>query len=395
MAKKSFKTNNLVIICEGTETEQPYFEYLANKVRDQFDDIKVIPSPEEKLAAEEVRANQNRRMKQLASENNERAKKAPLYVTRPETEPEIDANYDKYKQAPAKYVREAYFWTKNDVYSEAWAVYDLDDTDDTDHSIHECAKKLMDNTPSLHIAFSAYSFEEWLLLHFERCNTEFRNSAYKKAEGKKHINDPEYDCNGRQCQHKKKCEAECLGDYLGRQGYVDAISKKYNANYLKKINKVYSKNDGRIYAQAIYEDEKLRHRAYVNAAWSRSIKKASFFDCNPYSDVDQLIMRLMDEKKEICWVKTNESFTLGVHSFTIKQEEGSLYLSHQGNVTCVLYKDQIFWCDDDYNKKAEAINGININYTVNGDDTKSLVVSNNCNILCIKDGNQEFYFERQ
>ena len=86
MAKKSFKTNNIVIICEGTETEQHYFEYLANKVRDQFDDIKVIPSPEEKLATEEIRRNQNRHMKKLASENNEKAKKTPLYVTLFETE---------------------------------------------------------------------------------------------------------------------------------------------------------------------------------------------------------------------------------------------------------------------------------------------------------------------
>lgn len=386
MAKKSFKTNNLVIICEGTETEYTYFEFLVNIVQNRFDDIKVIPSPEDKLAAKEVRANQNRQMKKLASENNEKAKKTPLYVTLSETEHDIDANYDLYKQAPAKYVREAYLWIKNKEYSEAWAVYDLDDTDDPNHSIHKRAKELISNNiSSLHKAFSAYSFEEWLLLYFERCNTEFRNSAYKKVKGKKQNNDPEYDCNGRQCQHKKNCGAECIGDYLDRKGYANAICK----------NKVYSKNDGKIYAQAIYEDEKLRHRAYVNAAWSRSLKDASFFECNPYSDVDRLIMRLLDDKKEISWIKTDVSFTLGVHSFIIKQEEGSLYLSHQGNESCVLNQNQIFWCDNDYNKKDDAINGNNINYTENDNDAKSLAISNDYNILCIKEGNQEFYFERQ
>lgn len=395
MPKKLFNTNNLVIICEGTETEQPYFDFIANKVQDRFNDIKVIPSPEDKLAAEEVRLNQNRRMKKLASENNEKAKKAPLYVTLPETEPEIDANYDKYKQAPTKYVREASLWMKNKGYSEAWAVYDLDDTDDPDHSIHECAKKLMDNTPSLHIAFSAYSFEEWLLLYFERCNTAFRNSAYKKAEGKKHNNDPMVDCIGRQCQHKKKCEAECIGDYLNRKGYAKYISDKYPNEGSKKKDDGYSKNDGKSYARAIYEDENLRHRAYVNAAWSRSLNNADFFECNPYSDVDRLIMRLLDDNTEICWIKISKTFKLGVHSFTIEQKDGSLYLSHQGDETCFLNRDQIFWCDDDYNKKAEAISGININYTENDNDAKSLFISNNCNILCIKDGNQEFYFERQ
>ena len=392
MAKKSFKTNNLVIICEGTETEQPYFDFIANKVQDRFNDIKVIPSPEDKLAAEEVRLNQNRRMKKLASENNEMAKKAPLYVTLPETEPEIDANYDKYKQAPTKYVREAYLWMKNKGYTEAWAVYDLDDTDDPDHSIHECAKKLMDNTPSLHIAFSAYSFEEWLLLYFERCNTAFRNSAFKIN---KRSTESDRKCNGRLCQHMKKCQAECIGDYLNRNGYAQAISAKFPNEKPKKKNDDYSKKDGRFYARAIYEDEKLRHRAYVNAAWSRSLNDAEFFDCNPYSDVDLLIMRLLDDKKEICWIQTDEKFKLGNHFFTIEQNEGSLYLSHQGDDTCVLYRDQIFWCDNDYNKKAEAISGVNVNYTKDKNDAKSLVILDNCNILCIKDDKQEFYFEYQ
>jgi len=393
MAKKSFKTNNLVIICEGTETEWPYFEFLANKVRGRFDDIKVIPSPKEKLAADELRTNRNRVLRRLASENNGKVKRFPLYMTLKENEQDVDANYAKYKQAPAKYVREAYLWIKEHGYSEAWAVYDLDDTDDPDHSVHERAKCLMDDTLSLHIAFSAYSFEEWLLLYFERCNTEFRNSAHKKPEGKKIINNPEYDCNGRQCQHRKKCEAECIGDYLDRKGYADVIKKKYAVDYLEKKDNVYSKNDGRIYAQAIYEDGTLRRRAYINAAWSRSLKNKVFYECNPYSNVDKLIMRLMDENREIRWIKTSEIFALGGHSFTIEQEDGSLYLSHQGYETCLLGRDQIFWCDNDYNKKAEAINGVNINYTADENDAKSLVLSDNCNILCIKDGNQELYFE--
>ena len=397
MAKKSFKTNNLVIICEGTETEQPYFEYLANKVKDQFDDIKVIPSTEEKLAAEDVRKNQNRRMKKLASGNNERARQIPPYVMETENEDDIEENYNKYKRAPAKYMREAYLWIKNKGYSEAWAVYDLDDTDDPDHTVHKCANELINDNPtlSLHKAFSAYSFEEWLLLNFERCNTAFRNSAYKKVEGKKHINDPEYDCNGRQCQHKKKCEAECIGDYLNSKGYAKYISDKYPNEGSKKKDDGYSKNDGKSYARAIYEDEKLRHRAYVNAAWSRSLNDAEFFDCNPYSDIDLLIMRLLDDKKEICWIQTDEKFKLGNHFFTIEQNEGSLYLSHQGDDTCVLYRDQIFWCDNDYNKKAEAISGVNVNYTKDKNDAKSLVILDNCNILCIKDDKQEFYFEYQ
>lgn len=377
MAKRTFKTNNLVIICEGTETEYPYFEFLANKVRNQFDDIRVIPSPEEKQALDDLRASQKRRKRKLVSENNPRLS----YVLKEENEDDIDANYNRYKHAPAKYAREAYLWVKSKEYSEAWAVYDLDDTDDPKHSKHQLANELIDSLPSLHKAFSAYSFEEWLLLYFERCSTMFRNSAYK--EGKKHINDPEYDCNSRPCQHKKKCEAECIGDYIGRKGYVDVICK----------NKVYSKNDGRIYAQAIYKDKKLRHRAYVNAAWSRSLNNKVFYECNPYSDVDKLIMRLLDERIDIHWIKTNEEFTLDDNTFTIKQKNGVLFISHQGTGSCVINNSQLYWCDDDYKNQVSAISGANISFTVDNNDDNQLVLSDRYTILCIKGSNQEFYFE--
>lgn len=266
MAKKKFNTNNLVIICEGTETEYPYFEYIKNKVKDNFVDIKVILNPDDKKNLDELCERKNRKLKKLAYQTNESPKKYPLYVTLEENEDDIDANYEKYKQAPAKYAREAYLWLKNG-YSEAWAVYDLDDTNDPDHSVHQCANELIESLPSsLHIAFSAYSFEEWILLNFERCATVFQHSAFKKTNEKKEEND----CNGRSCHYKRRCTAECIGNYLTRKGYVESIRGTYSDQQTNK-DKSYSKNDGKIYAQAIYGNEILRHRAYVNAAWSRSL----------------------------------------------------------------------------------------------------------------------------
>lgn len=382
MAKKSFKTNNLVIICEGTETEWPYFEYIKDKVQYKFDDIKVIPTPEDMLASKKIRKEETRKLKKLAGSN-----KGPnLYVTLIESENDVDINYNKYKRAPAKYVREAYLWLKEG-YSKAWAVYDLDDTDDRDHSVHQCAKELIKSSPDLHKAFSAYSFEEWILLNFERCPLSFHNSAFKKAKDKKGV----VPCNERFCQHKKRCETGCIGDYLTSKGYVDAIRNKYSDKQETKNG--YSKNDGKIYAKAIYEDEILRHRAYVNAAWSRSLNNKVFYECNPYSDVDQLIMRLLDDEKDICWIKTNEEFTLGVNKFTIKQNNGVLYISHQGTENCVLNNEQLYWCDDDYIFKSRAISGVNISFTVDNNEDKELVLSDSYTILCIKNGNQEFYFD--
>ena len=389
MAKKKFNTNNLVIICEGTETEFPYFDYIKDKVKDDFDDIKVIPSPDEKLKLDQNLGKKNRKLKKIARQENECQKKCPLYVTLEESDDDVNENYNKYKQAPAKYAREAYLWLKEG-YSEAWAVYDLDDTDDSGHSVHQCAKELIESSPLLNKAFSAYSFEEWILLNFERCPTDFHNSTIKKPNVKKaKVKEEDYLCNARLCQHKRRCKAECIGDYLTRKGYVDDIRKKYSDEQETKNG--YSKNDGKNYAKAIYKDEKLRHRAYVNAAWSRSLNNKEFYECNPYSDVDRLIMRLLNDEKDIRWIKTNDEFTLGVNKFVIKQKNGGLYISHQGAETCVL--NDLYWCDDDYIFKSRAISGVNISFTANNNEDKELVLSDSYTILCIKNGNQEFYFD--
>ena len=102
-------------------------------------------------------------------------------------------------------------------------------------------------------------------------------------------------------------------------------------------------------------------------------------------------MRLLNEEKDIRWIKTNEEFTLGVNKFTIKQKNGTLYISHQGTGICVL--NNLYWCDDNYEFKSSAISGINISFTADNNEDKQLVLSDSYTILCIKNGNQEFYFD--
>ena len=203
----------------------------------------------------------------------------------------------------------------------------------------------------------------------------------------------DYNCNGRSCHYKSRCKTECIGDYLTRNGYADYVRSTY-PNPITIKDKGYSKKDGKSYAQAICEDATLRHRAYVNAAWSRSLNNGVFYDCNPYSDVDRLIMRLLNDEKDIHWIKTNEEFKLGVNKFTIKQKNGILYISHQGAENCVINDGQIYWCDDHfYDFQSSAISGVNISFTVDNNKDKQLVLSDSYTILCIKNGNQEFYFD--
>ena len=95
MAKREFKTNNLVIICEGTETEYPYFEYIKNKVKDNFVDIKVILNPDDKEKLDKLRESENRKLKKLAYQTNKAPKKYPLYVTLEENEDDVDVACNK------------------------------------------------------------------------------------------------------------------------------------------------------------------------------------------------------------------------------------------------------------------------------------------------------------
>ena len=104
-------------------------------------------------------------------------------------------------------------------------------------------------------------------------------------------------------------------------------------------------------------------------------------------------MRLLNDEKDIHWIKTNEEFKLGVNKFTIKQNNGILYISHQGAENCVINDGQIYWCDDDYIFKTSAISGMNISFTKEDNKDKQLVLSESYTILCIKNGNQEFYFD--
>ena len=104
-------------------------------------------------------------------------------------------------------------------------------------------------------------------------------------------------------------------------------------------------------------------------------------------------MRLLDEKKDILWIKVSDEFTLDHNKFTIEKVDGALYISHKGTETCVLNNSQLYWCDDDYIFKTSAISGMNISFTKEDNKDKQLLLSERYTILCIKNGNNEFYFD--
>lgn len=384
MAKKQFSNKTLVIVCEGTETEYPYFSFFKEKLGYQYDDFRIIESRENLDKINKLRSKENAKSINEARKRGlapEQVKKPPYYLTLKESEDDVDANYKKYAQAPAKYVREAYLQMKQNGFAEAWVVYDLDDKDDKGHKNHNEAKDLIDKTGALNKAFSSYCFEEWLLLHYERCITPYRHSECFDSKELKQYDKDKKGCGHAQCKHPNDCHGEnCLGGRLRAKGHLPE----------------YGKNKGSEYAEMIMNDPVLRHKAYVNASWSRSLKDAIYYECNPYSDVDQLIMRLLDEHYDIKWMKVDEKFTLDGHNFTITAADGSIQICHDGDENYVFSKDNVYWCDEDYKFITSAVEGCNINFSPENNQPKMLVGKpDTVPVLCIKSGKQEFYFDLQ
>ena len=92
--------DNIVIICEGTETEYHYLRELKSIVEerfpDKFSDIRVIPTPDELNVC--IRRNQAKKRSLRVSG------KSGWYYTQEE---ELQEDYERFKQQPTRYVREA------------------------------------------------------------------------------------------------------------------------------------------------------------------------------------------------------------------------------------------------------------------------------------------------
>lgn len=75
MARKQFKTDNIVIVCEGNETEYMYFNYFRQKFSHRFSDFKVIASTE---VIKRI-SDENKKLKKLAKKSGEPY--IPTYIT--------------------------------------------------------------------------------------------------------------------------------------------------------------------------------------------------------------------------------------------------------------------------------------------------------------------------
>ena len=76
---------------------------------------------------------------------------------------------EKYKAVPIRYVREAQEGLEDGVYESTWAVFDKDYHPEHKEAFKLAKQEIDEN--KVNIAFSSISFEQWILLHFEKTIT--------------------------------------------------------------------------------------------------------------------------------------------------------------------------------------------------------------------------------
>lgn len=219
----------IFIACEGTRTEYDYFTSWAQRddVLAYFENVEVYPDAEE----------------------NEK----------PQTN-------------PYKLVEMAAEMLGNGTCTYAWVVCDRNGHSKMPEMFRDAKEK------GVNIAFSARSFEEWVLMHFEKNDFAFSVTeckAGKKPFGCGTISVPD-------------CKAEpCLCGHIRRFGYI--------SDYHKSCD---------VYGKTV----QLLEIAKVNTAWLRWRVNASLSNLqpplhslNPYTDVDQLITFLQQKKEIIEW----------------------------------------------------------------------------------------------
>lgn len=253
--KRKTQDNNLVIVCEGTRTEPNYFreirDYVQCRYPGKYSVIRVVPGKE---ALPKVK-NAVRPKRALRSDNPYR------YF---EMEEQNASLYQQYKKEPVRFVREVQLFVQTKGFTRGWAVFDYDNR--PQQNLSE-AFDLVKANPSLSIAFSSYSFEEWILFHFEQNPTAFFESECKD------INNKSVQC-GLHCSPDDCHGSKCLAGRIRECQYIPGYSKEMQglfANYLFP----------------------LLDNAFFNSAWIRS-ERTPVFSQNPVTTVDALVGEILD-----------------------------------------------------------------------------------------------------
>jgi RloB-like protein len=195
-----------------------------------------------------------------------------------------DENENRPKTTPYQLYEKAIKVIEDGSADFAWIVFDKDNHPRIPETFNYASAK------GVKIAFSSRSFEEWVLMHFQKINTTFNATECKDASGKP--------TNCGSLVVPNCAPVNCLTGHIRRQNFIPDYSKKKTFDLFAAIN----------------------HRteiAVVNAAWLRfnvnasiNIAQPALDPLNPYTDVDQLIFKLHDRSDKIEWGSSGSDIIL-------------------------------------------------------------------------------------
>lgn len=267
--KKNFKLKPVLFIaCEGTSSEYQYFQSWA-----ETDEVSLIYN------------------------------RVIVYP---------DESEDRPKTTPYQLFEIAREVLENGSADFAWIVFDHDNHPRIEQTFTEAA------TAGVKIAFSSRSFEEWVLLHFEKNITIFNATECKDVKDKPIICGSVYvpDC----------APVNCLSGHIRRQNFIPDYSKSKSFDLYSAISK-------------------RTEIAIVNAAWLRLKTNSSLNrprlainKLNPYTDTDQLILNLLERPDKTEWGIKGENISLGGWFLYVTMENRYIVITllHRFNQAIVL-----------------------------------------------------------
>lgn len=343
---KQFHHENVVILCEGTKTEFQYFcsikDYLVEKGLNHFSEIKVVP-----VENEMVKPTGQRKKKQLKV-STDGIDTSICYYCLQEDSREL---YDQFKAYPTRFVRETRLYMERFKFKYGWAVYDHDDHPERKEASQH-AKKW-----GVRVAFSSRCFEEWLLMHFERCDRVFKTSECKDK------NDKEIRCgtgiDSSDCQG-----LNCVGGWLRKCNYIP----DYNKSKVSGLFRQYTLP--------------LWNACLINSAWLNKIEEGTpVYDRTRYTDVGILVAFLLSRDEKVEWMTLGDSISYRNTKIEFHDNGGHIEVENKGNSSCILI--DLFYRDNSCKQISYAINRT----WLEPQKTASLLLKpENAAMICLKDG---------
>lgn len=257
----------MLIVCEGTKTEPLYFSILKDEAISKgiWDNVVIVPEPPRLSLEKEENKSKN---KKRAFNNTEHLVPERSYQAADEIEKKyLKHGTDKWAM-PLNFVKQVR--DKWEEFDASWAVFDNDG-----HPAQKEAFALAsEKDKPVNIAFSSRSFEQWILLHFEKSSFPFNATACKIRKKDKPI---ELDCMTLIPKEGSCYGDKCLMGYI-RKNHIPHYSKT-TLSVLKEL----SNEDNLTIA--------LTNTAWLRAKQSNILRghKNKPYLLNPYVTVDVLV----------------------------------------------------------------------------------------------------------